>query len=85
MKHFTYINVLSQGDRTGSNTWIQSCPFWAQHVDILNVGGSKTRPLGLGTSVSLCLYAERERYIILVSVSGVTLNGLHLLRLFGIP
>lgn len=37
--------------------WIQSCPYWAQHMKILNVGGSKMRALGPGISVCPC----RER------------------------
>ena len=40
--------------------WIRSCPYWAQHIEILNVGGSKMRALGTEISISSC--GERGIY-----------------------
>ena len=61
------------------NTWIQSCPSWAQHIEIFNVGGSKMRALGPGISISPC----REKRSL--SLSEKVLNGLHFLHPSGIP
>ena len=56
------------------NMWIQSCPYWAQHIETLNVGGSKMRALGPG--ISVCPPREREP----LSLSEKALNGLHFLH-----